>query len=148
MERIFKVGDTVRVNHKDEKPTGLYGKVVHVESAPSFKVGVSFFDFTEGHSCDGKCEEGTGWWCNSKNLELVEASNYYDTHYAGEIQPIELMQMTMPQEQFIGFLIGNIIKYTMRCGKKDDPEKEKAKIHRYKYWLDLARQGVTINPRE
>lgn len=78
---------------------------------------------------------------------IPEPSVYYDEHYAGAIQPIELMQLIMTPEEFKGFLKGNIIKYTMRCGKKDDPEKEFVKIRRYKQWLDLAEQGITIDPR-
>lgn len=73
--------------------------------------------------------------------------NYYDKHYDGAIQPIELMQLILTPEEFKGFLKGNIIKYTMRCGKKDDPEKEFTKIRRYKQWLDLAEEGITIDPR-
>lgn len=73
--------------------------------------------------------------------------NYYDKHYDGAIQPIELMQLILTPEEFKGFLKGNIIKYTMRCGKKDAPEKEFTKIRRYKQWLDLAEEGITIDPR-
>lgn len=77
----------------------------------------------------------------------VVPERYFDAHYGGDVQPIELMQMILTPEQFIGFLMGNIIKYSMRCGKKDAPEKELTKIRRYKAWLDQARNGEIINPR-
>lgn len=77
----------------------------------------------------------------------VVPERYFDAHYDGDVQPIELMQMILTPEQFIGFLMGNIIKYSMRCGKKDAPEKELTKIRRYKAWLDQARNGEIINPR-
>lgn len=83
----------------------------------------------------------------SKEPITPPSLTYYDEHYEGAIQPIELMQLIMTPEEFKGFLKGNIIKYTMRCGKKDDPEKEFVKIRRYKQWLDLAEQGITIDPR-
>ena len=61
---------------------------------------------------------------------------YYDEHYQGGVQPIELMQSVMSTEAFMGFLRGNIIKYTCRLGKKDEVTMDTAKILRYAEWLD------------
>ena len=73
---------------------------------------------------------------------------HFDTHYAGTIQPTEFMQAQMTHEELVGFLKGNIIKYVARCGKKDDPVKEAAKIKRYAEWLEKALRGDKINPRD
>ena len=53
------------------------------------------------------------------------------------LEPIEVMQLIMSREEFIGFLKGNIIKYTMRAGHKqgEAAEKDIAKAKRYKQWL-------------
>lgn len=75
------------------------------------------------------------------------ASTYNDEHYQGDVEPIELMQAQMTQEELIGFLKGNIIKYTSRCGKKDDPVKEVTKIKRYADWLLDVLEGRKIDPR-
>ena len=49
------------------------------------------------------------------------------THYKEMlVQPWEVMQSVMTQEEFIGFLKGNIIKYAMRQGRKDQYDPEKA----------------------
>ena len=41
------------------------------------------------------------------------------THYVTmPVQPWEVMESVMTREEFIGFLKGNIIKYSMRQGKK------------------------------
>lgn len=69
-------------------------------------------------------------------------------HYETAHQPIETMQANMTPEEFVGFLKGNIIKYACRCGRKDDPKKEAAKIKQYADWLVDTLQGKTINPRE
>ena len=74
-------------------------------------------------------------------------SAHYDIHYQGDIQPIEIMQAQMTPEAFMGFLRGNILKYTCRAGKKDDLTKETAKILRYAEWLHKAAQGKKIDPR-
>lgn len=45
------------------------------------------------------------------------------THYVTmAVQPWEVMQAVMTREEFIGFLKGNIIKYSMRQGKKLDSD--------------------------
>ena len=75
-------------------------------------------------------------------------SKWHDQHYQGDIQPIEVMQANMEKESFIGFCLGNIIKYVLRCGKKDDPIKELDKIIRYAMWAKKAIQNEKINPRE
>lgn len=75
------------------------------------------------------------------------ASTYNDEHYQGDVEPIELMQAQMTPAELIGFLKGNIIKYTSRCGKKDDPVKEVTKIKRYAGWLLDVLEGRKIDPR-
>ena len=67
------------------------------------------------------------------------------THYlACPIQPIDLIQYILTKEELIGFLKGNIIKYSLRAGHKGDPEKDKAKALQYKKWLDTVLAGDLI----
>ena len=60
------------------------------------------------------------------------------THYKDmPVQPWTVMEAVLSQEEFIGFLKGNVIKYSMRQGRKDgtdDAAKAKhylAKLHEY-----------------
>lgn len=64
------------------------------------------------------------------------------------LQPLEIMQRTMTKDEFIGFLKGNIIKYSIRGGHKEGepPEKDLTKVNTYHRWLRLAEQGQMINP--
>lgn len=49
-------------------------------------------------------------------------------HYVKmEVQPWDVMEAILTQEEFIGFLKGNIIKYAMRQGKKGDDDADKAR---------------------
>ena len=42
------------------------------------------------------------------------------THYKDmSVQPWAVMELVLTSEEFEGFLKGNIIKYTMRAGRKD-----------------------------
>lgn len=68
----------------------------------------------------------------------------FDAHYQGAVQPIQLMKAQMSREAFMGFLRGNIIKYTSRLGKKDKEVKETAKILQYALWLHQTAQGEEL----
>tara|TARA_R100000988_G_C3990032_1_gene162110 strand:+ start:1124 stop:1390 length:267 start_codon:yes stop_codon:yes gene_type:complete len=52
----------------------------------------------------------------------------YKQHYAGKYQATDMIIDAGHGE---GFCIGNIMKYAMRCGKKDEKEKELLKIIHY-----------------
>lgn len=61
------------------------------------------------------------------------------------VQPIELMQYTLSREELIGFLKGNIMKYTIRAGKKgNETEKDNKKAAQYRLWLDNIQEGRRI----
>lgn len=106
---------------------------------------------TDGNELDAE-EEMRGYEMSKKPARPTEPasrpSGYYDEHYAGRVQPIELMQAQMAPKAFRGFLLGNIIKYSSRIGKKDDALEEAVKIRRYADWLVQNEKGETIDPRK
>jgi len=60
------------------------------------------------------------------------------THYKDmPMQPWELMEVVLTDEEFIGYLKGNIIKYSLRNGKKDSDDA--GKLWHYKQKLDEVR---------
>lgn len=63
------------------------------------------------------------------------------------VQPIEIMQKLFSADEFRGFLWGNVIKYALRCGHKDEPVKEMEKVRQYAEWYVQAACGETIDPR-
>jgi hypothetical protein len=48
------------------------------------------------------------------------------------MQPWDVMEAVLTPEEFIGFLKGNIIKYSMRQGKKDSDDAGKARHYKMK----------------
>ena len=55
------------------------------------------------------------------------------THYKDmEVQPWAIMESVLTREEFIGFLKGNIIKYSMRQGRKDSDDAGKCKHYMQK----------------
>ena len=67
----------------------------------------------------------------------TDPSNYQvgGTHYTDmQVQPWEVMEVVLEKHEFLGYLKGCIIKYSMRQGKKegsDDAGKLKHYIHKY-----------------
>lgn len=68
---------------------------------------------------------------------------YYEN---SAMQPLEVMQRIMTTEQFKGFLLGNCIKYRMRCEHKGQRDSDLYKARQYAYWLEMVGDGHIINP--
>lgn len=86
----------------------------------------------------------------SGNTDVTIGGASSSEHYINDaMQPIEIMQMTLSYEEILGFLKGNIIKYSFRAGKKqgESAEKDLNKVKQYKMWLDIVLKGGIINPR-
>lgn len=56
-------------------------------------------------------------------------------HYSGKIETIDYMKDKLTDEQFEGYLMGNVIKYLSRYNKKDKEYKDLNKAFTYLLWL-------------
>lgn len=69
---------------------------------------------------------------------MTDTANSYQvggSHYqAMAMQPWDVMEAVLTREEFIGFLKGNVIKYSMRDGRKVDSlhDADKARHYRQK----------------
>lgn len=68
-------------------------------------------------------------------------------HYKAKT-PIEFMQTLMTKEQFMGFCIGNTIKYLMRADYKGQHDSDINKAKQYYYWACLAKHDKQVDPSE
>ena len=69
----------------------------------------------------------------------MEGNSAMAKHYIdARMEPIEVMQATMPPLMFQGFLLGNVIKYSLR---EKDPKADKLKVKQYDLWLYMARNN-------
>ncbi len=59
-------------------------------------------------------------------------STYYD---AGGIETIEIIRAKLTDDQCIGYLLGNCLKYACRINFKDDPIRDAEKLAYYSRWL-------------
>lgn len=71
--------------------------------------------------------------------DCLSENKMHDKHYRDmPIEPLEVMQAVLTPEEYRGFLKGNIIKYSMRAGRKagEPVEKEVDKARNYQQLLD------------
>lgn len=64
-----------------------------------------------------------------------EKSKHYEIWK--DFEAIDVLKNCLNLEEYVGFLKGNILKYQLRLGKKDDVSKELEKIKDYKNELDF-----------
>ena len=59
-----------------------------------------------------------------------------DNHYSmSAIEPFEYMTLSFTRDEFIGFLKGNILKYSLRAPYKNQEEEDRRKCEVYKELL-------------
>lgn len=61
-------------------------------------------------------------------MALDPKSTYYDV---GGIESIDVIRAKLTPEQFKGFLLGNMIKYSLRMNYKDQMERDNEKVGYY-----------------
>jgi hypothetical protein len=65
-----------------------------------------------------------------ENRDMVHSPNHYAV-FDG-VEAIEIIAKSLTIEEFRGYCFGNLLKYRLRCGKKDDVQQELAKADKYK----------------
>jgi len=65
-------------------------------------------------------------------MSVDPQSNYYD---AGGIESIKILQAKLTVEQYEGFLLGNIIKYSTRANFKGTKDRDIEKVGVYQKLL-------------
>lgn len=65
------------------------------------------------------------------------------THYKDmPIQPWAIMEVVLTHDEFVGFLKGNIIKYSLRAGRKDGSDD----AGKAKHYLQKLREVLNDGP--
>lgn len=66
-------------------------------------------------------------------MSVDKKSSYYD---AGGIEVIGIIRAKLTPEQYVGFLLGNVIKYATRLMHKGTPERDAEKVQVYSKLLE------------
>ena len=77
--------------------------------------------------------------------DKVQEVEKHDKHYLESVvEPIKVMEKLFTKEELKGFIKGNILKYRLRMGHKDDIQKEMDKIRVYEQWLPKLERGEAL----
>ena len=77
--------------------------------------------------------------------DKVQEVGKHDKHYLESVvEPIKVMEKLFTKEELKGFVKGNILKYRLRMGHKDDIQKEMDKIRVYEQWLAKLERGEAL----
>ena len=77
--------------------------------------------------------------------DKVQEVGKHDKHYLESVvEPIKVMEKLFTEEELKGFIKGNILKYRLRMGHKDDIQKEMDKIRVYEQWLAKLERGEAL----
>lgn len=140
----YKVGDKVKIR-EDLIEYKSYGDCSFLSAMEPWRGQVAAIACCKESSY---LLEGDGKWdWTDEMIEglAIESDVVKDDYYAkSAMQPLEVSQVLLTREQFAGALLFNIIKYRMR--KKGQDESDAFKARQYAYWLEMVRQGKTINP--
>ena len=80
---------------------------------------------------------------NEDRVQIV--GDKHDKHYLeAVVEPIKVMEKLFTKEELKGFIKGNILKYRLRMGHKDDIQKEMDKIRVYEQWLAKLERGEAL----
>lgn len=76
----FKVGDTVRIKGNRESYTNHFdhkiGKILCFEKSDGVEwIGVEFMENVSGHSCNGKCKFGYGFYFLHNEIKSLKGGN-------------------------------------------------------------------------
>ena len=158
---------------KDVREVPLYGMSLFLNTwkKHKFKSDDKIYANNWGHwiavnNTEGECQteyfenkEQAEGWLNGMGAEEAREALHETikedgtaksaTHYQqAEIEPIEIMQMYFTKEMFLGFLIGNVIKYALRFRFKGSEKKDISKMKQYAEWAEVISNGGKIEPRE
>ena len=150
---LYDCGHFELVNQDKPKRFSQGDKVISTRDTPSIPEGfVGYIVEKPSNSCNDYeyAVESLGQieYFKEDELELLSASNIQDIkgtvtsgdpvnspkHYAvfGDIEAIEIIARSMTKEMFKGYCFGNLLKYRLRAGGKDDVHQELGKAERYK----------------
>jgi len=132
-------------------------KDVHVIDRGCYERGCACYDdrvdtdgvkvFMESVMIDPKYTQTTSPYESRFNGTRADDLQVGGTHYKDmSVQPWAVMEAVLTREEFIGFLKGNVIKYAMRQGKKDNTD-DANKCHHYMKKLNEVMSWTTKNAK-
>ena len=134
MKKVLRDYETVRVDVRNFN--AIDGDYVYGEIQRSMNLA--------GVVCYEVRLRGTDTYIVVK-ADKVQEVEKHDKHYLESVvEPIKVMEKLFTKEELKGFIKGNILKYRLRMGHKDDIQKEMDKIRVYEQWLAKLERGEAL----
>ena len=134
MKKVIRDFETVRVDVRNFN--AIDGDYVYGEIQRSMNLS--------GVVCYEVRLRGTDTYIVVKEDKVQEVGKH-DKHYLESVvEPIKVMEKLFTKEELKGFIKGNILKYRLRMGHKDDIQKEMDKIRVYEQWLAKLERGEAL----
>ena len=134
MKKVIRDFETVRVDVRNFN--AIDGDYVYGEIQRSMNLA--------GVVCYEVRLRGTDTYIVVK-ADKVQEVGKHDKHYLESVvEPIKVMEKLFTKEELKGFIKGNILKYRLRMGHKDDIQKEIDKIRVYEQWLAKLERGEAL----
>jgi len=134
MKKVIRDFETVRVDVRNFN--AIDGDYVYGEIQRSMNLA--------GVVCYEVRLRGTDTYIVVKEDKVQEVGKH-DKHYLESVvEPIKVMEKLFTKEELKGFIKGNILKYRLRMGHKDDIQKEMDKIRVYEQWLAKLERGEAL----
>ena len=134
MKKVIRDFETVRVDVRNFN--AIDGDYVYGEIQRSMNLA--------GVVCYEVRLRGTDTYIVVK-ADKVQEVGKHDKHYLESVvEPIKVMEKLFTKEELKGFIKGNILKYRLRMGHKDDIQKEMDKIRVYEQWLVKLERGEAL----
>ena len=118
----YKIGDKFKRNQN-----GLIVEIIEIQGGENPYV-LNGGGITCGNHLDAYYTKVIEFKVNINEMNIEE--NKHHQLWEG-VQSLDVMKQVLTDEEYKGFLKGNILKYQLRLGKKDDTTKEIKKINDY-----------------
>lgn len=139
---MYKIGDKLRFKGDIKNEINNFIKGYIYEIATQRQQDKMFTIFDENNNADYADEEQISFYfekVDNETLKTNKAKNPNSKHYElwNDFEAIDVIKTILNEDEYIGFLKGNILKYQLRLGKKDNVEKEMEKIRDYQNELNM-----------
>ena len=130
----FKKGDKViSVMNTPYAQEGFIGTVAYINSDTRYPINVVKDDQHNSNVyafADNELALLRTFQADEKESDAVHSPKHYAVF--DDIEAIEVIARSMTQEMFKGYCFGNLLKYRLRVGGKDEVMQELAKSDKYK----------------
>ena len=103
--------------YEEKEVEGLKGKIVHFRQDSSIGIGIEWEKNFGGHHCEGRCNNGRGWYVRRENFKIVRYENQINSNLElrvnGQEFPLNVVDSKdIPKNQRLINFADGLVRYT------------------------------------